>query len=188
MVIAMITILLVVRDLTHMMKEIKKMTENELRLKVKSLRFDLMVSIRYNSKRERFFKRWDNFSNILSLLFGSSVIVTLFKQYELVSLIFAFLITIISACSLVINFNEKVFIHKENVKEFTDLINKLVFPIESKTILIEVEKEINLLNAKEGEPLSTLYDICYNEQLEAEGANQKPINICCLRKVFAQYI
>lgn len=103
----MITILLVVRDLTHMMKEIKKMTENELELKAKELRFDLMISIRYNSKRERFFKRWDNFSNILSLLFGSSVIVTLFKQYELVSLIFAFLITIISACSLVINFNEK---------------------------------------------------------------------------------
>lgn len=163
------------------------MTKNELTPKANALRFDLMVSIRYNSKRARFFKRWNDMNSFLAVLFGSSVVVSLLSEYVKAGLILSGMITALSLLALVMDFSGKAVSFQTYVQTYTALVNRLI-SADSLDELNAIEAEINILDAQEGEPLATLYDICYNEQLQVEKLPTEPIKISTCRRLLAHYV
>lgn len=164
------------------------MTTTNLPQRIKSLRFDLNRSIRYNNKRRAFFEKWDRITNFLGLLFGSSTVVALMQQHQNLAMGLSLFLTALSALALLIGFGNKARDHLEYAQQFAQLANQLLAPVTEEQLL-QIEKAMYELDAKEGEPLKVLERICYNEQCQADGFGQShQTKIHFIQRLFAHYI
>lgn len=155
----------------------------------KNLLFSIHRSIRYNTKRQRFFECWDRFSNFISVVFGSSSVYAITQQNEHIAIILAVLLSVISAAALVIGFGHKARDHMDFIRQYLSLEHSLLTSELAQAKINEIKHELNRISYSEPPVLVVLEQICYNEQLNAEGfPKEKQSKINVIQRLFANYI
>lgn len=164
------------------------MTKIELENSKKDLLFDINRSIRYNSKRCKFFEYLDRFVNFIGLIFSSSAIYVITKEYQLVAILLGAVVTITSSLALVIGFSNKARDHRDFINGFSQLQTLLLTSELSEKLINDVTAKMRELDSKEPAVLIVLEQICYNEQLIAEGfPKEKCSKISWYQRLFAQF-
>ncbi|MDP8176370.1 hypothetical protein QJU83_02280 [Pasteurella skyensis] len=155
---------------------------------VKNLSFSLERSMRYHSKRRAFFNFWERFTNFISIVLSSGAIYAFSQNHPKFAITSSLVLTIFSALTLVIGFSEKAREHLEFELSFANLKKRLLLSDKSQKLIDEIRAEINMLDAKESEPLTVLEQICYNEQVIADGLSDDLLTpITWYQRLFAQY-
>ncbi len=137
--------------------------------------FHVRRSIRYHSRRQRYFDRWHQLVIFFALAF-SALPVFVFRT-ELAtylpswaSILPPLLVSLVASLDLVIGFSQKARAHTDFIRQFTDLERQLVAPDgeEDRTIAL-VHGEMLALEATEPPVRPVLNTLCHNELLRAMG-------------------
>lgn len=169
----------------------EKMTDKTINLEVrkKNLLFSIERSIRYNTKRQHFFECWERGTNFLSVLFGSGTLYAVLQSHQSVAIAVSIALTVCSSLSLVIGFSEKARDHRDFSQQFLRLKERLIIEPLTLTLCNEIKIGINRIDLQEPPVLMVLEQICYNEQLNAEGLpREKMTKIKWYQRLFAHYI
>lgn len=169
----------------------EKMTNKTINLEArkKNLLFSIERSIRYNRKRQRFFECWERGMNFLSVLFGSGTLYAILQSHQSIAIAVSIALTVCSSLSLVIGFSEKACDHRDFSQQFLRLKERLIAEPLTLTLCNEIKTGINRIDLEEPPVLVVLEQICYNEQLNAEGLPREMMTkIKWYQRLFANYI
>ena len=128
--------------------------------------FEIRLSIRYHSKRQKHFEVLEAGSNFLLLLLGSGAVATAATSAPLRSI--GMMIAAITAMKIAFKPAYRAMRHERFVDSFTELETKLLSSKDDEEV-DQVVVEILKLEAKEPPVLINLSVICYNEVAISEG-------------------
>lgn len=164
------------------------MTKIELENSKRDLLFDINRSIRYNAKRCKFFECLNRFVNFIGVVFSSSIIYAITQEYQLAATLFGVVVTVSSSLALVIGFGDKARDHRDFINDFSQLQTLLLTSELSEKLINDVTAKMCELDSKEPAVLIVLEQICYNEQLIAEGfPKERCSKISWYQRLFAQF-
>lgn len=149
----------------------------------------LQRSIRYHRARERFFDHWSHRISFVSLLSGSTIVVSLLaKAPEPISLCAGALVAVAQAMELVGQFSAKSRLHSGLAGEFLALERSLVRNgQDSPEVLADFTSEVLLIEAREP-PIKRYLDlICHNQVACALGLDDVE-KVTWFQRWFAQYL
>ncbi|UXN37814.1 hypothetical protein N8E87_04955 [Avibacterium paragallinarum] len=162
-------------------------TEIELENSKNDLLFDINRSIRYNAKRCRFFECLERLVNFIGLVFSSSAIYAITQENQLVATLSGAVVAVASSLALVIGFGNKARDHRDFINDFSQLQTLLLTTKLSEQLINELTAKMREIDSKEPTVLIVLEQICYNEQLIAEGfSKEKCSKISWYQRLFAQ--
>ena len=171
-------------------QETLRQTENEDKLEddLFKLQFNLGRSIRYHSRRRKFFDFWDKFTTFCSLVFSSTATYGVLSTNGKITLISGAFVTIFSSLSLVIGFSNKARDHFDFVKQYSLLERMSIKEVLSEKLLKQITDErlcwlvvvcvfvffvcwVVFLCFVCTEPpvLRVLNEMCWNEEAKAQG-------------------
>ena len=139
--------------------------------KVDSRLFEIWLSIRYHSKRQKHFEILEAGSNFLLLLLGSGAVATAATSGPQRSIGMA--IAAITAMKIAFKPAYRAMRHERFVESFTELESKLL-SIKNDEEVDQVIREILKLEAKEPPVLINLSRICHNEVAVSKGRETAP--------------
>lgn len=87
--------------------------------------FDVSKSIRYHDYRRAFWAAIDRWSKILTILTGTSVVVTILANRSDLSLDMAVAVAILSASDIVLGFGENVNFHNDQYRKYNKLSRRI---------------------------------------------------------------
>src|SRR5436309_2201047 len=137
------------------------------------LLFGVRRSIRYHNRRRRFFDGFDRLVKVLSVLGGSGAVVAITAKHPAAGVIFAAVVAILSAISLVWAPAQAARLYQDLARRFADLEYRIkragnVTPEQ----LNEFEAERLLIEADEPPIMRVLDIVCHNELCEAMGLDE----------------
>ena len=155
-------------------------TENKDKLEEElfKLQFNLGRSIRYHSRRRKFFDFWDKFTTFCSLIFSSTATYGVLSTNEKVTLISGAIVTILSSLSLVIGFSNKARDHFDFVKQYSLLERMSIRESLSEMLLRKITDEKLSIESTEPPILRVLNEMCWNEEAKAQGIKSE-----CWKKI-----
>lgn len=166
------------------------MDQGTLESKWEGLLFDIRRSVRYHNRRRAFYDRLDQFTNVISLIFGSTAIYSVLGEHNKIwAVLSGAVVSIFAAINLVIGSSQRSRNHFDLSKSFVDLESKMIKePVPSEQLLREVTSLRLSVEKDEPPVLRVLDSICYNEQLLAMDypVNQM-IKISFCQNLFAQF-
>lgn len=154
------------------------------------LLFDIRRSVRYHNRRRAFYDRLDQFTNVISLIFGSTAIYsTLADISNIWAVLSGAVVTIFSAINLVVGSSQRSRSHFDFAKSFVELETKMI------AIVAPTEQQLREITAqrlsieKDEPPVLRVLDcICYNEQLLAmDFSTDQMIKISFFQRMVAQF-
>ncbi|MBU3068284.1 hypothetical protein KOI40_00560 [Aestuariicella sp. G3-2] len=161
------------------------------------LLFGIQRSVRYHSRREQFFDRFNTFVTVLNLILGSATILTFAAEFAKdwalwAKLLPAAAVTVLSSIDLVIGSARMARTHNDLAREF------IVLEKEVRTSKVSELTEEDIANftgrrldieMKEPPVKLVLDSICHNELLKASGYDAAEyLKIGRLQAFFAQLI
>lgn len=148
-----------------------RQTENEDKLEddLFKLQFNLGRSIRYHSRRRKFFDFWDKLTTFCSLVFSSTATYGALSTNEKITLISGAIVTIFSSLSLVIGFSNKARDHFDFVKQYSLLERMSIKEVLSEKLLKQITDEKLFIESTEPPVLRVLNEMCWNEEAKAQG-------------------
>lgn len=148
-----------------------RQTENEDKLEddLFKLQFNLGRSIRYHSRRRKFFDFWDKLTTFCSLVFSSTATYGVLSTNEKITLISGAIVTIFSSLSLVIGFSNKARDHFDFVKQYSLLERMSIKEVLSEKLLKQITDEKLSIESTEPPVLRVLNEMCWNEEAKAQG-------------------
>lgn len=152
-------------------QETLRQTENEDKLEddLFKLQFNLGRSIRYHSRRRKFFDFWDKFTTFCSLVFSSTATYGVLSTNGKITLISGAFVTIFSSLSLVIGFSNKARDHFDFVKQYSLLERMSIKEVLSEKLLKQITDEKLSIESTEPPVLRVLNEMCWNEEAKAQG-------------------
>lgn len=149
--------------------------------------FGVRRSIRYHQRRRAFFDRLDQFSNMLSVIFGSAAIYGILERdYQAMALIASALVTILASINLVIGSAQRARAHSDFARRYVDLEKRMLGQADEQTLL-QVSGERLSIEAEEPPVLHVLNSICHNETMRAMGYKKEDLaKIGWLQRLVAQ--
>jgi hypothetical protein len=154
------------------------------------LLFGVRRSIRYHTRRRRFFERWNVVTNALAVIFGSATIGGVVKGWDALAIAAGAIVTFFSAINLVVGTVRMARLHEDLGKRFVDLEKELV-------LAGEYDEQAyrgfcaKRLEAERDEPpvLRVLDSICHNELLRAMGYDRSQfVEIAWYQRLLAQFV
>ncbi|MDP3848414.1 MAG: hypothetical protein Q8R10_18510 [Pseudomonas sp.] len=137
--------------------------------------FGVRRSIRYHQRRRAFFDRLDQFSNMLSVIFGSAAIFGILENdYKAVALVASALVTVLASINLVIGSAQRARVHADFMRRFVELEKRMLEP-ESEKRLHEVSETRLSIEAEEPPVLHVLNAMCHNETMRAQGYKKEEL-------------
>lgn len=131
--------------------------------------FGVRRSIRYHQRRRAFFDRLDQFSNMLSVIFGSAAIYGVLEKNALtVALVASGAVTVLASVNLVVGSAQRARAHADFMRRYVEL-EKLMSPPPSEECLLAVTQARLSIEAEEPPVLHVLNCICHNELMRAMG-------------------
>lgn len=152
-----------------------------------AMQFGVRRSIRYHQRRRGFFDRLDQFSNMLSVIFGSAAIYGILEQdFKALALIASALVTVLASVNLVVGSAQRARAHSDFARRYVDLEKRmLVKP--SEDVLQWVAEERLGIEAEEPPVLHVLNSICHNETMRSMGYKKDELaNIGWFQRLVAQ--
>ncbi|MFP5420958.1 MAG: hypothetical protein ACLGID_05745 [Gammaproteobacteria bacterium] len=152
-----------------------------------AMQFGVRRSIRYHQRRRGFFDRLDQFSNMLSVIFGSAAIYGILEQdFKALALIASALVTVLASINLVVGSAQRARAHSDFARRYVDLEKRmLVQPAED--VLQWVAEERLGIEAEEPPVLHVLNSICHNETMRSMGYKKDELaNIGWFQRLVAQ--
>lgn len=111
------------------------------------------------------------------------------QSYQSVAIAVSIALTVCSSLSLVIGFSEKARDHRDFSQQFLRLKERLIAEPLTLALCNEIKIGINRIDLEEPPVLVVLEQICYNEQLNAEGLPREMMTkIKWYQRLFANYI
>ena len=152
-------------------QETLRQIENEDKLEddLFKLQFNLGRSIRYHSRRRKFFYFWDTFTTFCSLVFSSTATYGVLSTNGKITLISGAIVTIFSSLSLVIGFSNKARDHFDFVKQYSLLERMSIKEVLSEKLLKQITDEKLSIESTEPVVLRVLNEMCWNEEAKAQG-------------------
>lgn len=152
-------------------QETLRQIENEDKLEddLFKLQFNLGRSIRYHSRRRKFFDFWDKFTTFCSLVFSSTATYGVLSTNGKITLISGAIVTIFSSLSLVIGFSNKARDHFDFVKQYSLLERMSIKEVLSEKLLKQITDEKLSIESTEPAVLRVLNEMCWNEEAKAQG-------------------
>ena len=152
-------------------QETLRQIENEDKLEddLFKLQFNLGRSIRYHSRRRKFFDFWDKFTTCCSLVFSSTATYGVLSTNGKITLISGAIVTIFSSLSLVIGFSNKARDHFDFVKQYSLLERMSIKEVLSEKLLKQITDEKLSIESTEPVVLRVLNEMCWNEEAKAQG-------------------
>ncbi|KIC25411.1 hypothetical protein [Leisingera sp. ANG-S3] len=150
---------------------------------------DLQRSVRYHRARERFFESWSNTISFLSLLAGSSVVVSILADMpSWVSLSAGAFVAALQAAEQVARLGSKARDHNGLAAEFLALEKFLIMKSNvGEADLRDLRAEILTIEAREP-PIKRYLDlICHNQVARSIGSDDLE-KLSPFQKTFAQYL
>jgi len=162
------------------------MTADELENAWYGLQFGVRRSVRYHQRRRGFFERLDTLASLLSVLFGSAVIVGVLAAHSTVLVLAAsVLVTLVASFNLVLGSVRRAWQHADLARRFTDLERRLLAEPDE-ALLRELTAQRLLIEADEPPVLRVLDVLCHNELLRAEGQKEGRARVGFWQRAFAQ--
>ncbi len=136
-----------------------------------NLLFGIRRSVRYHSRRQRFYEQLHARTTFINLLLGSATIAIFTNALPVAwplwaKLAPAAIVTILSAADLVIGTMQKAWRHADLCRQFIELEKMLV---NEDTDIAEVTRQRLAIEATEPPVLRVLDTLCHNELLRAMG-------------------
>ena len=149
----------------------------------------LQRSVRYHRARERFFESWSNTISFVSLLAGSSVVVSVLAQAPTwVALAAGGVVASLQAVEQVSRLSSKARDHNGLASEFLALERIMVMtPAPTIEDLRDLHAEVLTIEAREPPVKRYLDLICHNQVARAQGIDDLE-HLTPLQKCFAQYL
>jgi len=164
--------------------------QGEIEKAIERLKFDTGKSIRYLTKRKRFFDNWHYFLVATTALSGSSAFFSLLSSNgaTLPATILTGIVAVASAVDLAINFSRKSHLYDSLQRRFTDLLSKAI-RVDEPTEKNLKELEIERLEIEKDEPptLVALEIFCRNEELQAQGMNEHMVEFDWFHRLFMHW-
>ena len=159
-----------------------------------ALLFRVRRSIRYHSRRQRYFDRWHQLVLFFALVFSVMPVLVfktdLAKSFPLwVPIVPPMLISFFGSLDLIIGFSQKARVHTDFIRQFTDLERQLVSPDGSKdaTVALVHDKALEL-ETTEPPVLRVLDTLCRNELMRAMGyPREEQIPVGIIQRRCAQF-
>ncbi|APC18565.1 hypothetical protein BLL42_23680 [Pseudomonas frederiksbergensis] len=137
--------------------------------------FGIRRSIRYHQRRRAFFDRLDQFSNMLSVIFGSAAIYGILEKNALgIALLASATVTILASINLVIGSAQRARAHADFMRRYVEL-EKLMLQPQSEECLLGVTQSRLSIEAEEPPVLHVLNCICHNETMRAMGYKKEQL-------------
>lgn len=172
--------------------------EEEINKKWEDLFFEVRRSIRYHSKRAGFFDFLNKMITAISIVAGSAVIATAFgsnssmlqavfgSNSSMLQVAFGIIVASLSTISLAFGYSSREQLHNELKREFIMLERSMIkcdYPDDN----IYKKKHARMLSIEANEPavVRALNAVCYNEQAEAQGSEDRD-EISWFRSLFCQ--
>lgn len=137
--------------------------------------FRVRRSIRYHSRRQKHYIGLHHAALLLAIWLGSASIVALateiIKDWPLwIKLLPAAFVSLFSSADLVFGNEQKIWMHADFVRRFTDLERRLISPEGKKPeSIVEIRDKVSEIEATEPPVLHVLNTLCRNELMRAEG-------------------
>jgi len=149
--------------------------------------FSVRRSVRYHQRRRAFFDRLDQFSNMLSVIFGSAAIYGILeKDYQAVALTASALVTVLASINLVVGSARRAREHSDFSRRYVELEKRMIGQPDEK-VLHQITTERLSIEAEEPPVLHVLNTICHNEMMRAMGYKKEELaKIGCCQRLFAQ--
>ncbi|MEZ5691157.1 MAG: hypothetical protein R3D71_05795 [Rickettsiales bacterium] len=148
-------------------------TEKEIKEELYALDFAVSKSVRYHSKRQRFFDILHNSSTIISAISGSSAFVAVLSDNRDLALWVSLIVAISSALDSVFSFSKKSRVHNDLRRRFSDLLKEMILSEGDEQLRRRWQAERLNIEADEPPSLTLLVDICHNEEVIARGHEEK---------------
>ena len=154
------------------------------------LLFSVRRSIRYHTRRRRFFERWNIVTNALALIFGSATVGGVVKGLDVLAITSGAIVTFFSAVNLVVGTVRMARLHEDLARKFVDLEKDL-------TVAGEYDEQAyrqfcaKRLEIERDEPpvLRVLDTICHNELLRTMGYDRSQyVEIAWYQRLLAQFV
>lgn len=135
-----------------------------------SLEFAVRKSIRYHSKRRKFFDSLDYFTKCVTTLTGSSAFVALLPATTLIvygyplALILTAIVAFFSTCDLVFGFSKKSQLHDGLQRKFSALLRLILLNNPTDDLVRKWQAERIEIEQDEPTHLTLLTDVCHNEE------------------------
>lgn len=131
--------------------------------------FGIRRSIRYHQRRRAFFDRLDQFSNMLSVIFGSAAIYGILEKNALgIALLASGTVTVLASINLVVGSAQRARAHADFMRRYVEL-EKLMLKPQTEECLLDVTQSRLSIEAEEPPVLHVLNCICHNETMRAMG-------------------
>ncbi|OOF48643.1 hypothetical protein BKK53_09495 [Rodentibacter trehalosifermentans] len=153
------------------------------------LQFNLGRSIRYHTKRRKFFDFWDKATTFSALIFSSTATYGILSTDNTkTALIAGAVVTVLSSLALVVGFASKARDHFDFVKQYAVLERQLIKEPLSEALLKEITDEKLAIESTEPPVLIVLNEMCWNEEARAQGIRlDKLKNLGFLQRCFSQF-
>lgn len=151
--------------------------------------FGVRRSIRYHLRRKAFFDRLDQFSNMLSVIFGSTAIYGILDvNAKGLALASSAAVTVLASVNLVVGSAQRARAHSDFVRQYVELEKRMLQP-ESEECLLAVKQDRLSIEAGEPPILHVLNTICHNETMRAMGYEKAGLaKIGFVQRLLAQLI
>lgn len=162
---------------------------DELKTNWYSLLFDVRRSVRYHTRRRRFYDRLDQLTNMLGLIFGSTAVYGVMTENSALkplAIAAAGVVTIFSAINLVVGSARQAREHADFARQYIEL-EKQMNTVPDEQLLKEIRHARLAIEAEEPPVMRVLDCICYNELCQAFGHEQRA-DIHWFQRLFAQIV
>ncbi|MBF0426859.1 MAG: hypothetical protein HQL66_13685 [Magnetococcales bacterium] len=152
------------------------------------LLFGVQRSIRYHSRRRRFFDTWGRITDTISVVFGSTSATAIFQGWHRLGLAAGFTVAFFSAINLAVGTVNASRTHHDLVRRFSELEKRIIANLSpSEEELVGWERTRLDIEMDEPPVLYVLDSICHNEMLRAEGSTDPRVPIAWYQRLFANF-
>lgn len=137
------------------------------------LHFDVQRSIRYHQRRRRWYDGLHNLAAGAGALFGSVAFFTILQQQEMLAMMAAAIVTLLSVSDLVLGSSGMARLHHDLARDFIALDARIRTENQTGKLYKSLCQERLSIEANEPPTHVILNRICYNEQLRAEGRHEE---------------
>lgn len=166
------------------------MNEQSLKEDLDKLLFGIRRSIRYHSRRCRFFDNVNIWCKFLSALGGTATIAAVLSKFGPEWIIsFAVIVTFFSILDLVIGSAQKARLHDDFKRQFIELERDTILKEEiSRQDMLSLTARRLEIEAQEPPPLRVLDVICHNELCRAMNRESGQVKVKWYQRLFCQII
>jgi hypothetical protein len=160
-------------------------------VRFQTLLFGVRRSIRYHNRRRRFFDGLNHWKTGLSLVFGSTAMVTILAKVDTaIPLLASALVTVVSTIDLVIGTTAMARLHTELARRFIELERELTLLEEYTDDALGMSTAKRLTIEADEPPIMRVLDIlCHNELILARGYDRNELfYVPWYKRLFAHLI